>query len=119
MKLINASKPERKAIKDIKACHTFFQKWLGLMFIKELGPDEGMVLMEKKESRISTAIHMLFMSFDITVLWLDKNLAVVDKTLAKKWRPFYMPKKPAQYVLELHKNQFNNYAVGDKLMIGS
>jgi uncharacterized membrane protein (UPF0127 family) len=116
LKLINASKPESKGIISIKPCNTFIQKWLGLMFIKELGTDEGIVLMEEKESRLSTAIHMLFMNFDITVLWLDKNFAVVDKTLAKKWRPFYMARKPAQYVVELHKNQYNNYAVGDKLL---
>jgi uncharacterized membrane protein (UPF0127 family) len=87
------------------------------MFKKDLRTKEGIILVESHESRLNTAIHMLLMNFDITVLWLDKNMVVVDKSIAKKWRPFYMPKKPAQYVVELHHAHFNNYAVGDKLIL--
>lgn len=86
------------------------------MFTKELGMNEGIILADQHESRINTAIHMLFMSFNITVLWLDKDRVVVDKVRAKKWRPIYMPKKPAQYVVELHESQFDQYAVGDQLI---
>ena len=87
------------------------------MFAKNLGKEEGIILAEKQESRINTAIHMLFMNFDITVLWLNKKLEVVDKELAKKWKPFYMSEKPAQFVVELHQSQYDNYAVGDKLFL--
>lgn len=89
------------------------------MFQKELTPNSGILLAEKQESRLNAAIHMLFMNFNITVLWLDKDLKVVDKALAKKWRPVYLPDKPAQYVVELHPSQFDNYAVGDQLMFES
>jgi uncharacterized membrane protein (UPF0127 family) len=59
---------------------------------------------------------MFFVNFNLTVLWLNKDRMVVDKVLAKKWRPFYFPKRPAQYVLELHESMFSEFQVGDKLI---
>jgi uncharacterized membrane protein (UPF0127 family) len=86
------------------------------MFSKDLEADAGIVIVEAGESRVNTAIHMMFMNYDIAVLWLDKNLVVVDKVLAKKWALFYMPKAPAQYVVELHRSKFSEYEVGDQLL---
>ena len=54
------------------------------MFSKKLEEDQGIVLAEKKESRISTSIHMMFMNSDLAVFWLDKNWVIVDKVLAKR-----------------------------------
>jgi uncharacterized membrane protein (UPF0127 family) len=119
LKIINATKPEQPELMNIGWCESFLKKGLGLMFTKTLAPNEGLILAEKHEGRLNTSIHMFFMHFDITVLWLDRNQMVVDKALAKKWRPIYLPDKPAQYVVELHKTQFNNFAVGDKLIFVS
>ena len=69
------------------------------------------------EDRVNAAIHMFFMNFDITVVWMDKNLKVVDIVLARKWRPAYMPSQAARYVLELHANQFNRFQVGDQVVM--
>ena len=88
------------------------------MFSKELEQNSGVILVEHHESRMNTAIHMLFMNYDITVLWLDKNMIVVDKTLAKKWVPVYIPKKPAKFVLELHSSKFSEYQIGDQFELG-
>jgi hypothetical protein len=99
-----------------KYCDTFFSKLIGLMFSKELPLDQGIILVEKTESRLNTSIHMLFMNYDITVLWLDKNLVIVDKVLAKRWRPFYAPIQPAQYVVELNQVCFSKFSVGDPLI---
>ncbi len=85
------------------------------MFTKVLEPDCGLLLVEKRESRLNTAIHMFFMNYDIAVLWLDEDLVIVDKILARKWVAFYCPKKPAQFVFELHASKFTEYAIGDKL----
>jgi len=104
---------------DVKYCDTFLSKFLGLMFAKELDRNGGIILVDHEESRINTSIHMLFMNFDITVLWLDKNLVVVDKVLAKKWKPAYLPKLPAQYVLELHQSKFSEFSIGDQLFFRS
>ncbi len=73
------------------------------------------MLVNGKPSKMDSAIHMLFVNYDITVLWLDQDWVIVDKALAKRWRPFYMPQKPAQYVLELHSTKKDAFNVGDKL----
>ena len=102
---------------QVKYCDTFWLKFIGLMFSKELQPETGLIIVENTESRLSTSIHMFFMNYDITVLWLDKDLVIVDKALAKKWKPYYASKKPAQYVVELHASRFSDFAEGEKLSI--
>jgi len=44
-------------------------------------------------------------------------LVIVDKVLARKWIPFYFPKNPAQYVVELHPSKFSEYSIGDKFIL--
>ena len=102
---------------NVKYCDTFFSKFKGLMFSRELKPDQGIIIAENNESRVNTAIHMMFMNFDITVLWLNKNMIVIDKVLAKRWALYYASKKPAQYVVELHQSKISEYSIGDKLEI--
>lgn len=102
---------------SVKYCDSFFSKLIGLMFSKELPQDQGILLVEKTESRLNTSIHMFFMNYDITALWLDRNLVIVDKALAKRWRPMYLPKKPAQYVVELHCDHYSRFATGDQLIL--
>ena len=101
----------------IKLCNTFGSKLKGLMIQKNLSEDEGIILVNKKGSKVDASIHMMFMNFDLTVLWVDKDLVVVDKVLAKKGVKFYFPKVPAQYVIEVHQNLYHNFSIGDKLMI--
>jgi uncharacterized membrane protein (UPF0127 family) len=62
---------------------------------------------------------MMFMNCAITVLWLIKDFVVVDKVLAKKWRPAYIPEKPAQYVVELHQDKFLDFNIGDLLILSN
>ena len=100
----------------VKYCDTFLDRFMGLMFSSELGPMDGIVLVEKKESQVNTAIHMMFVNYDITVLWLDKNKKIVDKIIAKRWITIHKPVMPAQYVVELHKSRFDDYAVGEQLI---
>ena len=76
-------------------------------------------MVEDKETRVNTSIHMMFMNYDITVLWLDKQLVIVDKVLARRWKPIYQPKKAAQYVVELHQSKFSEFSIGDQLIFRS
>lgn len=112
----NLSKPNFPAVKTIYAS-TFLEKLRGLMFRKILLENEGLLLADASESRINTAIHMFFMNFDIGVVWLDSTSTVVDKTTAKRWRPFYAPKHPAQFTLELHPTKLDVFSVGDQIAI--
>ena len=115
VKLINQTAPTGEPI--IGVCESYLSRLRGLMFTRELAPSGGIIMDEKAPSRMNAAIHMLFMNYPIAVLWLDPDLVVVDKVLAKRWALAYVPKKPARYVVELHASRLADYAVGDQLAL--
>lgn len=87
------------------------------MFRTRLDPDGGLLLVEQRDSRLDTSIHMLFVNFDLAVFWINSNMMVADKIIAKSWRPAYFPKAKAKYTLELHTNRWNDYEIGDEVEI--
>ncbi len=98
---------------SIKFCDTFLTQLRGLTFRARLARDEGLILVGKRDSRLDSSIHMLFVSFDLTVVWINSDMKVVDKILAKSWRPAYFSKAPAKYVLEIHPDRWENFVIGD------
>ncbi len=92
----------RVLIPRARWCDSFASKLRGFTFHRHLATDEGLVLVEKGESRLNTAIHMLFVSFALGVIWVNGRGKVVDTVLALPWRLSYAPKAPAQYVIEGH-----------------
>jgi uncharacterized membrane protein (UPF0127 family) len=99
----------------LKYCDTFLTQLRGLMFRARLLPDEGLVLVGTRDSRLDSSIHMFFVSFDLTVLWLNSDMKVVDKVLAKSWRPMYFSKQPARYVVEIHPERWGEFEIGDEV----
>ncbi|HLC56152.1 MAG TPA: DUF192 domain-containing protein [Candidatus Nanoarchaeia archaeon] len=92
-----------------------FSNGFGLMFKKKLKDKEGIIL-ETLEGRLSSSIHMLFVFQTIDIIWLDKEWNIVDiKKNIKPFTLFVMPRKKANYILELSKA--NNLKIGDKLLI--
>jgi uncharacterized protein len=114
IKLINPSSPQRTVIK-VKFCDDFLSRLRGFTFRKNLALDEGLVLAEKRDSRLDTSIHMLFVWTDLAVFWVDSTLTVVDKTLARSWRPYYASRAPARFVIELHSSRLDDLKVGDRI----
>ena len=96
-------------------CSSFFSKFKGLMLVKDLPDFTGIILVDNTESRVNSGIHMLFMNFDITAVWIDASHTVVGVQLAKKWHLSYIPQKKAQYVLELSANHILDFQPGDHL----
>lgn len=94
-------------------CSSFLCRLRGLTFRPGLGPDAGLLLVQESDSRLEAAIHMLFVPFPLAVFWIDSHLTVVDKVLAKPWRPAYFPARPARYILEIHPDRWQDYQVGD------
>ena len=94
---------------------SFLAKLRGLMFRKRLDLNEGLLLVEKRNSRLDTSIHMFFVPFDLAVFWINSEMTVVDKVIAKSWHPAYFPKTDAQYTLEIHPDRFGDYEIGDKV----
>ncbi len=102
-------------LKNGKWCASFACHFKGLMFRRNLPPDDGLIFVRKSKSIINTTIHMLFCFFPIGVIWLDDKLQVVDTKLAKPWRLSYAPKAPAQYYIEALPSILENVAEGDQL----
>ena len=96
-------------------CDTFRSRFRGLMFRTDLGRDEGILLVGQRDARLDAAIHMLFVYFDLAVFWIDGGMKVVDRVLAKAWRPAYIPARPARYVLELHPDHASAFEIGHEV----
>jgi uncharacterized membrane protein (UPF0127 family) len=97
-------------------CESFGARLKGFTFRKTLAADEGLVLVEKRDSRMDTSIHMLFVWTDLAVFWVDSNFVVVDSVVAKSWAPAYVPKSAARYVIEIHPDRINDFKVGDQVI---
>jgi uncharacterized membrane protein (UPF0127 family) len=96
-------------------CNTFLSKLRGFTFRRRLDLREGLILVEKRDSRAETAIHMLFVWTDLAVAWIDSSNTVVDTVLARSWRPFYSPARPARYVLEIHPDRMADFQIGQRV----
>jgi uncharacterized membrane protein (UPF0127 family) len=93
----------------------FWGHFKGLMLRRNLPDDSGLLFVYRRESKADTSIHMLFMLFPIATVWLDKDGVVVDKVLAKPWRPAYIPARPAQYFIEARPLILDRVQIGDAL----
>lgn len=98
---------------QIKYCDSFLTQLRGFTLRPSLAREEGLVLVGTRDSRLDSSIHMLFVSFDLAVIWINSNMQVVDKVLAKSWRPAYFSKQPAKYVLEVHPDRWEEFQIGD------
>jgi hypothetical protein len=102
-------------LERVRLCDTFWSRFRGLQFVRHLPEREGLLFVTSSESRANTTIHMFFMFFSIGVIWLNASGEVVDKCLAKPWRPAYAPQKPAQYFVEALPGVLDRVQVGDVL----
>lgn len=108
----NLSQPNQKPVRA-RYCSSFLCRLRGLMFQKQPETGEGLLLVERADSRLDTSIHMLAVGMDLGVIWINSAGEVVDCQLARSWRLAYAPHRPARYVLETHPDGLKNYSVGD------
>lgn len=116
VKVINQSQPQKITIKA-EFCSSYWKRLKGLMFMPSLNVNEGILLVENKSTITGSAIHMLFMNFEIAVIWLDDQLKVVDTAIAKRWRPYYAPIQPAKFILETHTSHISDFKHGDQVAL--
>ncbi len=102
-------------LRGARWCASYWSRLRGLMFRRGLNQGEALVLVEAADSRTATAIHMFFVPFAIAAIWIDSRGRVVDKALARPWRPFYGPRAPARYVLEAAPEVLERVAIGDEV----
>jgi uncharacterized membrane protein (UPF0127 family) len=114
VKITNLNRPGSQPV-TAGYCESFLCQLRGLTFRRELRPDEGLLLVQRSESRLEASIHMLGMYIDLAVIWLDSTRRVVDVRLARRWRPAYFPRAAAQYVLEAPVERLDDFAIGDRV----
>jgi uncharacterized membrane protein (UPF0127 family) len=117
MKTINIENKTRPLPSPLHAgyCDSFLCRLRGLMFRSSLAHEQGLLLVEKRDSRFDTSIHMLFVYMDLAVIWINSEKVVVDVLLARSWRPAYASRQPARYTLEIHPERLNEFKVGDRV----
>ena len=115
--IFNLSRPEMKPL-HAGYCASFWCRLRGLTLRRRLPANDGLMLVESKDSRMDASIHMLMVFMDLGVVWINNDCQVVDKVLAKSWRPAYFPRLPARYVLEITPQRLKDFEVGDRLRFG-
>jgi uncharacterized membrane protein (UPF0127 family) len=110
----NKTSPLTELIK-VPYCDSFFSRLRGLMFTPNITKNGGCLIVESNDSRVNSAIHMFFMNFDITAIWINSKKQIVDVQLARRWHPIYTPVAPACYILELHADRLANFKIGDQI----
>ncbi len=105
----------RTLVAGARWCDSFAAKFRGFMLQPTLDEAEGLVLVEKRDNRVNTAIHMLFVRIDLGVNWVNEAGRVVDQVVARPWRLSYAPQAPARYVIECHPHRLADVAIGDQI----
>lgn len=111
----NSSRPLPAPLEAVY-CQSFSCRLRGLMFRRELSPDQGLLLVQPRDSRLDSSIHMMFVWLDLGVVWVNAAGQVVDTCLALSWRPVYLPRRPARYVLEIVPERLGEFQVGDQVV---
>jgi uncharacterized membrane protein (UPF0127 family) len=116
-KFVEIQNQNKNLSSSLKAvyCDSFLCRFRGLMFRKSLPADEGLVLVYGSDSRMDASIHMMFVNFDLGVIWINSASEVVDTVLAKQWKLAYLPKSPARYVLEIVPERLGEFEIGDRV----
>jgi uncharacterized membrane protein (UPF0127 family) len=112
--IINLSNSEIAPL-NASWCQSFISRLRGFTFRSDIGFDESLVLVEARDSRLDTSIHMFFVWTDLSIAWVNSDNVVVDCVLAKAWHPFYAPSKAARYVVEYNPKRHGDFKPGDRI----
>lgn len=79
---------------EFKSCNTFFSKLRGLMFSKKKN------LIFIFQVREKPLIHMFFVFYPITTIFLDEFYNILDHKILYPFQ-IYLPKQKFKYLLEI------------------
>lgn len=115
MKMIVNTTKNAVLSKEFSVCNSIFSKARGLMFS---GPKD-LVFKFSREQIIP--LHMMFVFFQIDVIYLDSRMKVVE--IKSNFKPFsyYRPRMPARIVIETKAGVIRKTKteVGDQMEIKS
>jgi uncharacterized membrane protein (UPF0127 family) len=112
--LHNQSLPGSQPVKA-RYCSSFFCRLRGFTFRSSIRPDEALLLVQARDNRLDASIHMLGVWTDLAVVWINSPGDVVDLCLARRWRPAYLPRQAARYILEMAPARLGEFHIGDKV----
>ena len=116
LRLITLKKSNKKIAK-IRIANTFFSRLMGLMFKKNAKIPLLFEIPERMNRKERSSIHSFFMRFEIVIVFIDKGNAVYEIAKLRPWN-CYIPKKPAKYIVEFDKREFNDcLKIGDEVEI--
>ena len=99
----------------VMVCEDFLSRLKGLMLKRDIPIDYGIILVQKKDSKADSSIHMLGVFMDLGIVWINSQMTIVDTTIAKPWRPIYFPSHPAMYTLEVKPARLQEFQINDKV----
>ena len=104
-------------IAKIRIANTFFSRLMGLMFKKNAEVPLLFEIHERINKKERSSIHSFFMRFEIVLVFIDKCNVVYEIAELKPWN-CYIPKKPAKYIMEFDKREFDDcLKIGDEVEI--
>jgi uncharacterized membrane protein (UPF0127 family) len=114
IQIYNLNRPDHAPISAV-VCKSFLCQLRGLTFRSTILPDEGLLMVQTKDSVVGSSIHMLFMWIDLTIVWINTSLQVVDVKYARRWHLAYFSQKPARFILETSVENQQQFKIGDQL----
>ena len=110
-------KNSNEKIAEIKIANTFFSRLMGLMFKKNAKVPLLFEIPEKLNWKERSSIHSFFMRFEIILVFIDESNVVYEIANLRPWN-CYIPKKPAKYIVEFDRREFNDcLKIGDEIEI--
>ena len=104
-------------VAKIRIANTFFSRLMGLMFKKNAKVPLLFEIPERINKKERSSIHSFFMRFEIIIIFIDKRNVVYEIAELKPWN-YHIPKKPAKYIVEFDKREFNDcLKIGDEIEI--
>ena len=104
-------------IAKIRIANTFFSRLMGLMFKKNAKVPLLFEIPEKVNWKERSSIHSFFMRFEIILVFIDESNVVYEIANLRPWN-CYIPKKPAKYIVEFDKREYDDcLKIGDEIEI--
>ena len=100
---------------QVRYCDTFLCQLRGLTFRRQLPLDGGLLLVQSRAIRRDAAIHIVGVWFDLTIVWINSDMLVVDIRKARSWWSVCVPQFPAKYILEISVDTLCDFRVGDEV----
>jgi len=101
----------------VEKMKTWFQKAKGIMFRKKL--TTAVVFDMNFESKANSAIHSFFVYVPFDVVFLNSKKKIVDMKTVNPWTFLVVPKKAAQYIIEIPKGTIKKHklTMGQKIKL--